>query len=156
DNGILDEPPASLRNLLFDLFAIEKILMVSEGDGLRKLVGALAFVELLFNRLAEFHLINETQDKVGFRDFAKLFERLIQRVVFRVGIQPSKELGGGCLLQLNGGNEAQHLVPLGVDEGGVDIPIGQQIIALLCVLMPLAEAVELLMLEGLDPWGEGE
>ena len=38
----------------------------------------------------------------------------------------------------------------------MDIPIGQQLIALLRILTPLAEAVELLMLEGLDPWGEGE
>jgi hypothetical protein len=38
----------------------------------------------------------------------------------------------------------------------LDIPIGQQLIALLRVLTPRAEAVELLMLEGLDPWGEGE
>ena len=38
----------------------------------------------------------------------------------------------------------------------MDIPIGQQLIALLRVRTSLAEAVELLMLEGLDPWGEGE
>src|SRR6266446_1025914 len=131
-------------------------MVVSEGNGLRKLVGALTFVELLFNRLAEFHIINDTQNKVGFRDFAELFERLIQRVLFRVGVQSSKELGGGSFLQLDGGNEAQHLVPLGFDEECVDIPIRQQLIALLRILTPLAEAVELLMLQGLDPGGKGE
>jgi hypothetical protein len=63
-------------------------------------------------------------------------------------------LGGGGFLQLDGGIEAQYLVPLGFAERRFDVPIGQQLMALLLVLTQLAEAVELLILEGLDPWGE--
>ena len=54
------------------------------------MIGILAFVELLFNRLAELHIIHETQQKVGFQDFAEFFEGLIQRVVFGVGVEPPK------------------------------------------------------------------
>src|SRR5712691_531909 len=76
--------------------------VIEAGDSLRKLVGTLTFVELFFNRLAQFHIINKTQNKVGFWDFAELFERLIQGVVFRVRVEPSEELGGGRFLQLDG------------------------------------------------------
>jgi hypothetical protein len=37
DNGIFDQSPAPLSHLLFDLFALQKTMVVPEGDGLRKL-----------------------------------------------------------------------------------------------------------------------
>jgi hypothetical protein len=31
---------------------------------------------------------------------------LIESVLFRVGVEPPKEIGGGCLLEFNRGDEA--------------------------------------------------
>src|SRR5262249_27842487 len=69
----------------------EEVMVVAKRDGLGELIGILAFVQLLFYRLAEFHLINETQEKVGFQEFAELFDGLVQGVVFGVGVEPPKE-----------------------------------------------------------------
>jgi hypothetical protein len=121
NDGVFDEPPASFGHFLFDLFPRQKVMVVPERDGLRELIGIFALVQLLFNRLPKFHVINETQNKVRFRDFAEFFERLIQGMLFRVGVESSEELRGGGFFQLDGGNEAQDLVPLGFDERRFDI-----------------------------------
>ena len=83
DDGVLNQPPASLGYFLFDLFARQEVRVVPKQDGLRELIGIFTFVQLLFNRLPEFHIINETQNKVGFRDFAEFFKCLIQGWLFR-------------------------------------------------------------------------
>ena len=114
---------------------------------LRELVGAFAFVELFFNGLAQFHIINDAQDEIGFGDFAKLFERLIQGVLPRIGVEPPEQLGGGRFLQFDGGNEAEHLVPLRFNEGLFDIPIGEELVALLFVFTPFAKPIQLLVFE---------
>jgi hypothetical protein len=51
DNGIFDQASASFGNLLLDLFAIQEVTVIPEGYRLRELVGALALVQLLFDRL---------------------------------------------------------------------------------------------------------
>ena len=54
--------------------------------------------------------------------------------MFRVGVEPPKELRGGGFLQLDGGNKAQYVVPVGCDERRFDIPIGEQLIAMLRII----------------------
>jgi hypothetical protein len=51
DNGIFDQASASFGNPLLDLFAIQEVMVIPEGYRLRELVGALALVQLLFDRL---------------------------------------------------------------------------------------------------------
>ena len=74
----------------------------------------------------------------------------------RIGVEPPEQLGGGRFLQFDGGNEAEHLVPLRFNEGLFDIPIGQQRVALLGVLPAFAEPIELLVFEALNPWGKSK
>jgi hypothetical protein len=90
-------------------------MIIPEGDGLRELVSAFTLIELFLDRLAELNVINVSQDEIGFWDFAELFKRLIQRVLLRIGIEPPKKLRGCRLLQLDGGDKSQNLIPLGFD-----------------------------------------
>ena len=116
DDGVLDEASAPLGNFLFHFFAIQKLVVVAERDGLRELIGVFAFVELLFDRLSKLYVIDDAQDKIRFGNFAELFERLIQRVLFGVGVEAPQELRRGRLLELNGGDKAQNLLPLRLDQ----------------------------------------
>src|ERR1700694_1413687 len=106
DDGVLDQASAPLGNFLFHLFAVQELVVVTERDRLRELIGIFTFVELLFDCLSKLHVINDAQNKIRFWNFAELFERLIQRVLFGVGVEPSKELRSAGLLELNSGNEA--------------------------------------------------
>ena len=45
DAGILDQPPATLRDFPLDFLAPEEFLMVAKGGGLRELIGVLALVQ---------------------------------------------------------------------------------------------------------------
>jgi hypothetical protein len=88
--------------------------------------------------------------------FANLFERLRQGVLPRIGVEPPEQLGSGRFLQLDGGNEAEHLVPLRFNEGLFDIPIGEELVALLFVFTSFAKPIQLLVCERLNPWGKGK
>jgi len=68
--------------------------------------------------------IDDTQDKIRFGNFAELFERLMQRMLLGVGVEPPKELRRGRLLQLHGGDKAQHLIPLRLDQWRFMYPSG--------------------------------
>jgi len=50
DDRVLDQTPTSLGQFLFDLFAVQEVVLVAKRDGLGELIGILAFVQLLFNR----------------------------------------------------------------------------------------------------------
>jgi hypothetical protein len=118
DESVLEQTPTPFSEFLFDLFAIQEGVVVAERDGLRELMSIFAFVQLLFDRLPECHLINEAQQKVGLQNCAECFEGLIQGMVFRRGVEAAKEVGGRGFLQLDGGNKASHLVPLRRDKRG--------------------------------------
>ena len=106
-------------------------MVIPEGDGLRKLVGTFALVELFFDRLTEFDVIDYAQNEIGFWNLAELFQRLIQRVLLRIGIEPPKELRGRGLLQLDRRDKSQNLIPLRFDEGFFDVAIREELVALL-------------------------
>lgn len=77
-------------------------------------------------------------------------------MLLRVGIESPKELRGGCLLQLDRGDKPQNLIPLGLNEGFFDVAIREEFIALLFLLAPFAEAIELLAFERFDTRGKRE
>lgn len=54
---------------------------------------------------------------------AKSFERLIKRVLTRIGIEASENIRSGVLLELDGGNQAQEIVPVLADQGVIDVII---------------------------------
>lgn len=100
--------------------------------------------------------MNEAQNEIGFWNFPELFQPLIQRVVLRVGIEPSEQLRGRRLLQLNRGNESENLLPLGFDKRFFDVAIGEEFVALLLVFAAFTEPIELLAFERLNPRGKRE
>jgi len=61
---------------------------------LENFVGAFSLVELLFNGLAERHLVNVSQDEIRFDDLSKLFQSSIKGMLLGIGIELAGPLGG--------------------------------------------------------------
>ena len=51
-------------------------------------------------------LVDYAQDEMTLEYLSEGFESLIEPVLFRVGVEPPKEIGGGRLLEFNRGDEA--------------------------------------------------
>lgn len=52
-DGVFDQSPTGLRDLLVLLLALDELVAVAERNGLGKFIRALYFVELLFDGLPE-------------------------------------------------------------------------------------------------------
>jgi len=81
---------------------------------------------------------------------------VIERVLAGVGVEPFEQLGGGRFLELNRGDETQHLVPLDRDVLRLDIGVRENLVVLLLILATLVERVERALAEIFDPRGEGK
>ena len=55
------------------------------------------------------------------RNLTEGLERLVERVLTGIGIEPSEDVGGGILLELDGGDETQHVIPVLADQRVVDV-----------------------------------
>jgi hypothetical protein len=63
-------------------------------------------VELTLDRSAQFNLVDVPQDEDRFDDLAKGFQRPIQRVLLRIGIESPEDLRGGSFFRVSSGNGA--------------------------------------------------
>ena len=102
-------------DFLILFLALDKLLIVTVGDGLGELVRVLDFVELLLDRLPKFQVIHVFQNEQGLRTFAKFLQSAVERMLFGIGIQALEELRGGGHFQPDGGEEAQDFIPLLLD-----------------------------------------
>ena len=91
-NAIFDEPFAALSDLLFLLFCLDKLARVAHRDSPCKAVRMLNLVELTLDRLAQFNLVDVAENEGGLDDLAKGFQRPIQRVLLRIGIESPENL----------------------------------------------------------------
>ncbi len=73
---------------------------------------AFTFIELFFNRLAQGDIIQVPQNKQGFENLSKSFERPVEAMLFGVRIESTKQIGGCRFFQLHGGDEAEDFIPL--------------------------------------------
>ena len=75
----------------------------------------LAPIQLLLDGLPEHRIVDDLEDKQRFRDLPEGLQRLIERVLLRVGVKPTKQVRGRHCLQLDGGDQPQdfrnHLDP---------------------------------------------
>ncbi len=92
DDCVFDQSSASLSDLLLHLLAIPKFLAVAKGNGLGEFVRAFNLVQLLFNGLAEFDVVDISQDENRFDNLAELFQRFVQGMLLRVRIESLEQL----------------------------------------------------------------
>ena len=85
---------------------------------------------LLLDGLPQHRIVDDLKDKQRFRDLPEGLQRLIQGVLLRIGVEPTKKIRGRDFLELDGRDHAQDLVPLlnhnlviGV-ASGLDLPGG--------------------------------
>ena len=63
-------------------------------------------IEHPFDGHTQRRLVNHTQDEMTLEDLSEGFESLLEPVLFRVGVEPPKEIGGCRLLEFDRGDEA--------------------------------------------------
>src|SRR6516164_5381046 len=69
-------------------------------------------IHLLFDSLPQDRIVDDLENKQGFRDLSKGLQRPIEGVLFRVRVKPAEQIRGRHFLQLNGRDQAQDFVPL--------------------------------------------
>ena len=63
-------------------------------------------IEHSFDGHTQRRLVDHTQDEMTLEYLSEGFEGLIESVLFRVGVEPPKEIGGGRRLEFDRGDEA--------------------------------------------------
>jgi FG-GAP-like repeat len=81
-------------------------------------------IEHSFDGHTQRRLIDHTQDKMTLEYLPEGFDDLTESVLFRVGVEPPKEIGGSRLLEFDRGDEAQNVVPVLEDAIGIAIARG--------------------------------
>src|SRR5271165_4272829 len=81
----------------------------------------LYLIELLFDGLPKFEVIDVAQDEDRLYNLAEGLQRSVEGMLFGVGVEPPEDLRGGGLLEFDGCNESKNIVPVFFDDLGVDI-----------------------------------
>ena len=103
-----------------------ELLVAPVPNGVGQAVGALALVELLVDALAQLDLVDVAQQERGFDQPAQLFQGPVKRVLTGIEVEAAEQAGGLAVAQLEGHDQAQHLVPVAGDALGVEARVGQQ------------------------------
>ena len=87
-------------------------------------------IHLLLDGLPQHRIVDHLKDKQRFRNLSKRLQRPIEGVLLRVRVEPAEQVRSRHLLELDGRDHAQDLIPLlnhnlviGV-AGGLDLPGG--------------------------------
>ena len=78
DDALLDQTVAGFGNFLLLLFGLRELMGVADGHGAGEFVGQLHLVELLFDGLPEFEIVDVAQDEQRLDDLAEGLERLVR------------------------------------------------------------------------------
>jgi len=78
----------------------------------------LYLVELTLDRLAQFNLIDVAENEGGLDDLAKGFQRPIQRVLLRIGVESPENFRGGGFFEHDRRDQAQNVVPILFEKKG--------------------------------------
>ena len=124
DDAVLDQPVAGLRDLLLLLFGLGELARVADGDGAGEAVGQLDLVQLSLDGLPQGEVIDVAQDEQRLDDLAEGLERLVERMLAGIGIEPPEDVGRGVFLELDGCDESQQIVPVLTDQGVVARLVG--------------------------------
>src|SRR3984893_3208025 len=89
-----------------------------------------SIIHLLLDCLPQHRIVDHLKDKQRFRNLSKRLQRPIEGVLLRVRVEPAKQVRSRHLLELDGRDHAQDLIPLlnhnlviGV-ASGLDLPGG--------------------------------
>jgi hypothetical protein len=91
---------------LFLFFRLQKLTRIPYRHRPRETVYMFDSIEHSFDGHTQRRLVDHTQDKMTLQYLPEGFDGLIESVLFRVRVEPPKEIGGGCLLEFNRGDEA--------------------------------------------------
>ena len=82
--AVPDQSIAAFGDLLISLFSVFQTIWISDRDSACESVRQFDLVQLLFNGLAQFDLIDVVQDEHRFDDLAESLHPLIEAVLVRV------------------------------------------------------------------------
>jgi hypothetical protein len=150
DDAVLDEAVAGLGDLLLFLFGLGKLAGIADSHGSGEAVGQFDLVELALDGLAQVEIIDIAQDEQRLDDLPEGLERLVECVLAGIGIEPPEDVGGGVLLELDGGDEAQQVIPVVADQRVVDVSGRGNGPALALGAVMTTEEVETLLSDALD------
>src|ERR1700724_1690209 len=106
DDAVLDKPIARFGHFLFLFFRLQKLTRIPYRHRPRETVYMFDSIEHSFDGDTQRRLVDHTQDEMTLQYLSEGFEGLIESVLFRVGVEPPKEIGGGRLLEFDRGDEA--------------------------------------------------
>ena len=155
DNTVLDQPVAAFRNLLFLFFSLGEFARISDRDGAGEFVGQLDLVELFFDGLSQFDIIDVAQDEQGFDDLPEGFKCLVKCMLTGIGIEPSENIRCGIFLQLDGGNQAEQIISIITDQSFIDGFVWCDFPVLIRPALGF-EDVENLLAQAFDAWRKGK
>lgn len=150
NDAILDQPLAAFGDFLFLLLRLNEFPRTAHRYSSCESMGELDLVELALDRLAQFDFVDVTQDENRLGDLAESFQRPIQRVLLGVGVETPEDFRGSDFLELDRGDQAEDLVPVLLDQVGIDIARRRNFPLRAVDIAAGFENVELLALQILD------
>ena len=96
DDAVLDQPVAGLRDLLLLIFGLGVLARVADGDGAGEAVGRLDLVQLFVDGLPQVELLDVVQDEQRLGDLPEGLERLVERMLAGIGIEPAGRCPRPC------------------------------------------------------------
>ena len=131
--------------------SLQDFTSLTDGNFSRKAIGALDFVELLLDGLAQLEIIDVAENEDGFQDSPEGFESSVESVLFGIGVESSEEIRSGGFLQLDGHNESENVVPVLLNKFGIDVSIRIDLPSRTVYFPARFEEVEFLDFEVFDP-----
>ena len=87
-DSVLNEAFAVVGNILLLLGGKHKLCIITKEYRFCKPIGSFYLIELFFNSLSEFNIINIGEQKICFDNFSKLFDGGVEFMVLGIGCKP--------------------------------------------------------------------
>lgn len=100
NDAVFDGRLAGFFPLLVFFLCLQKLAQVAPRHGICEAMNVLDPIQLLFNGLSQPRVVDDLENKERFRDLSKGLQCPIEGRLFRVGVEPPKQVGGCHLLQL--------------------------------------------------------
>jgi hypothetical protein len=84
-------------------------------------MGVLDLVELVFDGLPKFEVIDVAKDEDRFDNLAEALQRSVEGMLFGGGVESPEDLRGSRLLEFDGCNESENIVPVVFGDLGIDL-----------------------------------
>lgn len=142
DDAILDQPIAGLGDLLILFLDLKELAWIADGDIAGEAIGEFDAIKLMLDRLATFEIIDVAQDEERLDDLAERLESSVEHMLLGVAVEPPKEIGGGCFLQIDRGDQTQDVIPMGDDQLIVGVFVRRDRPGRSISILPRSECIE--------------